>query len=95
MQNMRQSWQKGELSVGNMRNGLQKIWNERCLEVELSRIAVGDDGQIRIISGPLKNLAGQIKKINLHKRIAVIETEFMGGRSRIYLGIEIIGRDDG
>jgi transcriptional antiterminator NusG len=57
--------------------------------VGLSRVVVGEKNQIKIISGPLKNLEGRIKKINLHKRIAVVETEFMGNQSLIHLGIEI------
>lgn len=63
-------------------------WN-----AEISKVAIGDDKKIRILSGPLKNLEGQIKKLDLHKRIAAVETEFMGNRSLIHLGIEIVGND--
>ncbi|WP_443029438.1 KOW motif-containing protein [Sporofaciens musculi] len=52
-------------------------------------MAVGENQRIKIISGPLKNLEGQIKKINLHKRIAIVEAEFMGNRTLLHLGIEI------
>ncbi len=58
--------------------------------VELSKVAVGENRRIRIISGPLKNLEGQIKKINLHKRIAVVKADFMGNRTLLHLGIEIV-----
>lgn len=58
--------------------------------VGLSKVAVGENQRIKIISGPLKNLEGQIKKINLHKRIAVVEAEFMGNKSLVHLGIEIV-----
>ena len=58
--------------------------------VGLSRVTVGEKRQIRIIDGPLKNLEGQIKKVNLHKRIAAVEAEFMGSKSLIHLGIEIV-----
>ena len=58
--------------------------------VDLSKVAVGENQRIKIISGPLKNLEGQIKKINLHKRIAVVEAEFMGNKSLVHLGIEIV-----
>ena len=65
-------------------------WNQPEAPVAgLSKVVVGEDKQIKIISGPLKNLEGQIKKMNLHKRIAVVEVEFMGNRSLIHLGIEI------
>lgn len=59
----------------------------------ISKVSIGDDKTIKILSGPLKNLEGQIKKLNLHKRIAAVETEFMGNRSLIHLGIEIVGED--
>lgn len=61
-------------------------------EVGISQVALEENGQIRIVSGPLKNLKGQIRKINLHKRIAVVEAEFMGNQSLIHLGVEIINK---
>ena len=60
------------------------------LEVEISKIAVEEGNQIRILSGPLMNLEGQIKKVNLHKRIAVVEVEFMGSKSLVHLGVEMV-----
>lgn len=62
------------------------------LEVEISRIAVEEGNEIRILSGPLKNLEGQVKKVNLHKRIAAVEVEFMGNRSLVHLGVEMVKR---
>lgn len=62
------------------------------LEVEISRIDVEEGNQIRVLSGPLANLEGQIRKVNLHKRIAVVEIEFMGNRSLIHLGVEMVGK---
>ena len=58
--------------------------------VELSKIVVGEGKQITIISGPLKNMEGLLKKVDLHKRIAVVEVEFMGQKSQIHLGIEMV-----
>ena len=73
---------------------LEKLQNRtddgRNLEVEISRIAVEEGNQIRILSGPLMKLEGQIKKLNLHKRIAVVEVEFMGNKSLVHLGVEMI-----
>ena len=63
-----------------------------ALEVGISRIAVEEGSQIRILSGPLKDLEGQIRKVNLHKRIAEVEMEFMGSRSVVYLGVEMVER---
>lgn len=59
-------------------------------EAGLSQVIVGEGRQVRIVSGPLKNLEGKIQKFNLHKRIAIVETEFMGNKSRLHLGIEIV-----
>lgn len=60
------------------------------LEVEISKIAVEEGRRIRILSGPLVNLEGQIKKVNLHKRTAAVEMEFMGRKTVVYLGVEIV-----
>ena len=70
---------------------LQNRYGEKGnLEVEISEIVVEDGKRIRILSGPLRNLCGKIKKINLHKRIAAVEMEFMGNKRIIYLGIEML-----
>lgn len=60
------------------------------LEAEISKVALEEGKQIKILAGPLKNLEGQIKKINLHKRTAAVEVEFMGNKTVIYLGIEMV-----
>lgn len=59
-------------------------------EAEISKVAVKEGKQIKILTGPLKNLEGQIKKINLHKRTVAVEVEFMGSKTVIYLGIEMV-----
>ena len=62
------------------------------LEVDVSRIAVEEGSRIKVLSGPLMNLEGQIKKMNLHKRTAEVEMEFMGRKTVVYLGIEMVER---
>lgn len=59
-------------------------------EVSVSFIRVMEDGSVKILSGPLVGLAGQIQKINLHKRIAVVEIDLMGVKTTIHMGIEIV-----
>ncbi len=59
-------------------------------EVPLSQIEIDENDEIRILSGPLQNMEGMIKRINLHKRIAEVEVEFMGRRTVIHLGIEMV-----
>ena len=67
---------------------LQRIQAQKT--VEISQVAVEEGNSIRIISGPLQNMKGKIKKINLHKRIPKVEMDFMGSRRVVYLGIEIM-----
>lgn len=59
-------------------------------EVALSRIEIDEDDEVRILSGPLKDMAGMVKRINLHRRIAEIEVEFMRRKIVLHLGIEMV-----
>lgn len=58
-------------------------------EIGISRICIAEGGEIRYLSGPLADISHMVKKINLHQRIAEIETSFMGEKHVLYLGIEI------
>lgn len=58
--------------------------------VELSHIDIQEGNQVVIVDGPLVNMEGQIKKINLHKRIAEVEVDFMGRKTNVYMGIEFV-----
>lgn len=73
-------------------------WLERMIEspdqgteVQISQISVAEDDVITILSGPLKNMEGYIKKIDLHRRIAKVEVDFMNQKTIIHLGIEMVG----
>lgn len=55
-----------------------------------SKITVEEGNRVRILSGDLLNYEGQIVKINLHKRIAVVRIEFMGNSADVHLGVEIV-----
>lgn len=57
-------------------------------EIALSQVMVEENGRIKILSGPLLQVENMIKKIDLHKRIAEIEADFMGQKKVLYLGIE-------
>lgn len=59
-------------------------------EVPVSQVEVDENDKIKILSGPLQNMEGMVKRINLHKRIAEVEIEFMGRKTVVHLGIEII-----
>ena len=66
------------------------IGDGRKIEVEISKIAVEEGNRIRILSGPLMELEGQVRMVNLHKRIAAVEVEFMGNTSSVHLGVEMV-----
>lgn len=63
-------------------------------EVPLSQIEISENDEVRILSGPLTDMAGMVRKINLHKRIAEVEVTFMGRRTVIHLGIEMIEKKE-
>lgn len=65
-----------------------KIANESG-EIEISTVKVSREGDIAFLSGPLLQVGEQVRKVDLHKRIAEVETNFMGKRQTLYLGIEI------
>jgi transcriptional antiterminator NusG len=58
--------------------------------IELSQIGFDENDEVIIISGPLKDYSGIIKKIDLHRRIAQVEVEFMKRKTVLYLGIELV-----
>lgn len=60
------------------------------MEVQLSQVSVSEDDAVTILSGPLKNMEGSIKKIDLHRRIAKVEVDFMNRKMLIHLGIEMV-----
>lgn len=64
------------------------------VEVGLSQVSVSALDEITILSGPLKNVEGKIRKINLHKRIAEVEVDFMGKRTVVYLGVELVEKKE-
>ena len=95
-----EKWGKGEKTEvdiagrgSNIENAgtLQKEMQEEKSQTEigLSQVKMGADG-FTILSGPLKGMDEEIKKLHLHKRLAEVEVEFMGKKKRIYLGIELL-----
>ncbi len=64
------------------------------LEVGLSQVRVNEQDVVEILSGPLKHVEGQIKKIRLHRRIAEVEVDFMGRKTVIHLGIELMKKKE-
>ena len=60
--------------------------------VELSEVGFDENDEVVILSGPLMNLKGQVKKIDLHRRIAKVEVSFMGAQTILHLGIDLVER---
>ena len=59
-------------------------------KTSISRIEVGEGKKIRVVEGPLKKYIGYIVKVNLHKREALVQVEFMGRKIKLHLGIEMM-----
>ena len=59
--------------------------------VELSKgYIVGD--QVFIVEGPMKGMDGNIRKIDRHKRIALVEVPFLGRPTQVRLPLEIVSK---
>ena len=59
--------------------------------VQLSPVVVDKDGKVTVLGGELKKYEDRIKKIDLHKRIAVVRTTIGETEKEIYLGIVLEG----
>ena len=64
----------------------------RETEVQISQVSISEEDAVTILSGPLKDMEGCVKKIDLHRRIAKVEVDFMNLKTVIHLGIEIVGK---
>lgn len=69
---------------------VERIGNQ-VHKIPLSQIMIGEGKQIQVLDGPLKGYVGNIVKVNLHKREAAIEIEFMGRKMELKMGIEMVG----
>jgi len=61
--------------------------NEYCIEASYG-IIEGD--KIHIIDGPLKGMESIVRKVNRHKREAVIEMEIMGEVRLVTVALEVV-----
>ena len=64
----------------------------RTGEIAISYIRVEQDGRIEVLSGPLLSVENRVRKIDLHERVAEVETEFLGEKRLMYLGVEFENR---
>ncbi|GHT27749.1 hypothetical protein FACS18942_07470 [Planctomycetales bacterium] len=75
-----------------MRESERSYW-ERLLGTEFCITASAgfiENERIRVTSGALTGLEGSIKKIDRHKRQAIVEMEMMGAKREVALMLEII-----
>ncbi len=68
---------------------LMKKLTDKNGHIGISTIKLVGNGKIEYLSGPLVNIGDKVRRVNLHKRIAELETNFMGRRQILYLGIEV------
>ncbi|MCK5848511.1 MAG: antiterminator LoaP [Caldisericia bacterium] len=59
-------------------------------EIILPSKVIAAGNSIQVISGPLLNMEGYVKKVNLRKGRAQIVLDFMGKEKKIDLGIEVL-----
>ena len=57
---------------------------------ELSQVGFDENDRVVILSGPLMSFTGQVRRINLHKRYAEVEVNFMGKSQLLHLGIDVL-----
>jgi len=70
---------------------IYKISNKETNHItELSQVDFDENNHVKIIAGPLFGMEGMIKKFDLHKRTAIVETELLGRKVLLRLGIEIL-----
>lgn len=69
---------------------LEKLLNKRRL-VEMSTGCIEGD-QVVIVDGPLKGLETVVRKINRHKKTALVEMHMFGRRQDVAVGLEIVSR---
>ena len=57
--------------------------------VKLTRVWLGADGKVERLDGPLEYFKGQIVRVNLRKRYAMIEIPLRGKMQTVLLGIRL------
>jgi len=71
----------------------ERLYWERLFDVDfcvVGSIGVLEGETVQISSGALVGLEGQIKKINRHQRVAVVEMKMMGTTRQVMLMLEIL-----
>ncbi|GFN31028.1 antiterminator LoaP [Paenibacillus xylaniclasticus] len=85
-------YSKAEASLRDSeRQVLKSLCNDKyCIESSTGYI---EGGKLYIIDGPLKGKSNMVKKIDRHKRQAIIQLEFMGEIKLVNVAVEIISKN--
>jgi len=71
---------------------LERLLNKDfCIE---SSVGFIEGDRVWGTSGPLKGLESNIKRINRHKREAVIEMDMMGAKREVTVMLEVVSKED-
>ena len=76
--------------LSGVKPGTQKSKDKSRPVAELTKVRYDEEGKLQILSGPLKELSGEVRKIDVHRRFAEVEVEFMGRKILLHLGIELV-----
>ncbi len=68
--------------------------NRKDHTAKISTIDLNEGDEIEYIGGDLAMFAGQIKKIDKHKRRAVIEVEMFGRKTEIYMDVDFLQKKE-
>lgn len=63
-------------------------------KIGLSEIDIEDGKNVRYLSGPLTHAGHLVRRVDLHRRRAEVEAQFLGERCVLYLGIWIRGENN-
>ena len=68
------------------------FWGIRDEEhrTSISRIEIEEGNTVRVVDGPLRGYLGNVVKVNLHKREAVVRVEFMGRDLELKMGVDMV-----
>ncbi|MCI6677330.1 MAG: antiterminator LoaP [Clostridiales bacterium] len=69
-------------------------WGGNDHVASISKVMIEKGNKVKILEGNLKDYEGEIVKVNLHKRIAVVRTTFMGSTTDVHMGIEILQKQE-
>ena len=82
-----------EMWLKTLMGGAENIDSENPI-IDISQVGFDENDKVKVLSGPLLGMQGMVKKINLHRRVAEVEIDFMNRKTTVYLGIEIVAKEE-